>query len=113
MSDINAGTNQVSVRIADAAGATAQPDAPTATPQETGTNTSAASSTAGATTTAGSEQLALLHKIDSDIGALSTKIDDAQKLSVRNGAIAGGVSGAVSGGIVALGLQFVRHKLGF
>lgn len=55
----------------------------------------------------------LLREIKTDIGALSTKIDDVQSQATRSGAIAGSAAGAVSGGIVALGMQFIRHKLGF
>jgi hypothetical protein len=55
----------------------------------------------------------LLREIKTDISALSTKIDDVQSQATRSGAIAGSAAGAVSGGIVALGMQFIRHKLGF
>lgn len=121
MSDINADVNQGSTQDAGAAPVVVQPvaaaidgaAAPATVPPAAAPTVPVPEAAASTQTTADSEQIALLRKIDSDIGALSAKVDESQKLAVRNGAIAGGVSGAVSGGIVALGLQFVRHKLGF
>lgn len=116
MSDINADGNQGTTQIQTGLDGTAQGAAAAAL--STGDNTDAKQATpAGAqqpaATDADTQQLELLRDIKSDIATLMTKVDNSQKLAIRNGAIAGAVSGSIAGGVVATGLQFIRHKLGF
>lgn len=131
MSDINAIQNQGSTQLAASdvqqglTATTSDPSAPTAALQPqaggdaatglanaTGTPVSSDPTNQQSEASTDSPELALLREIKSDIGALSTKIDDAQKIAARNGAIAGGVAGGIAGGIVATGVSFIRAKLG-
>ena len=59
------------------------------------------------------ESLELLRKIDTNVSALSERLANVEKVAIRNGALAGGVAGALSGGIIATGIAFAKAKLGF
>ncbi len=54
------------------------------------------------------ESLRLLRKIDGRLDGLESKIDRSHRTAVRHGAVAGGVAG----GMVSLGIAFVKAKLG-
>lgn len=59
------------------------------------------------------ESLVLLRKIDANIGMLTVRLENVEKVAIRNGAVAGAVAGSLTGGIVATGIAFARAKLGF
>ncbi|CAB3764162.1 hypothetical protein [Paraburkholderia humisilvae] len=63
--------------------------------------------------TTDSESLALLRKIDANVGVLTTRMENVEKVAARSGAVAGAVAGGLTGGIVGAGIAFARAKLGW
>jgi tetrahydromethanopterin S-methyltransferase subunit G len=59
-----------------------------------------------------SQELMLLRKIDSRLDMLDAKIERTQEQAIKYGASAGATTGAISGGIIAIGLMLARAKLG-
>ncbi|EFL52022.1 conserved hypothetical protein [Solidesulfovibrio fructosivorans JJ]] len=56
-----------------------------------------------------STELALLRRIDAKMDKMAARIDAVD----RRAAIAGGVSGTIAGGVVAIAVEYIKAKMGW
>ncbi|AYJ94776.1 MULTISPECIES: hypothetical protein [Enterobacterales] len=59
-----------------------------------------------------SAEMALLSEINQRLARMESSLDDVKSSAIRQGAIAGAITGSVSGGLVYTTIMLIKAKLG-